>query len=133
VVVRVVVIDATHLGGVIVIPAIVLGRLHGMRLGEAARKSLYKLVLEICRAMGQRAGLGDMGSRQLGGGGGLVLAVLAPDQIVEGPGSVGDAPVRHHASRVKLESPLEALDALFFVKGEAPVEPKIKPALSLRR
>src|SRR5437764_11061613 len=63
----------------------------------------------------------------------FALAKLAPSKIIEGSGRVRDAPMRHCASGIGLESPKEALYALLLVEAEGPVQPKIKPALRFCR
>src|SRR5882672_7878723 len=71
-----------------------------------------------------------------GGAGGrvrLLLAVLAPGEVVEGPAAVGDPPMRHHAARIEFERLAKALYSFVLVEPVAPAQAEIEPALRLGR
>ena len=76
-------IDASHLRGVVIIPAVVLFRRHGMGLLNPPGDGLDQLVLEFGCACGKGARFGDVVAAELGAGVGFLLAVLAPGEVVE--------------------------------------------------
>ena len=126
-------IDASHLRGVVVIPAVVLFRRHGMGLLNPPGDGLDQLVLELGCACGKGARFGDVVAGELGAGVGFLLAVLAPGEVVERADRVGDAPMRHDAFGIELERLAKALDAFLPIEAVAPVQTQVEPALRFGR
>src|SRR5580704_11751359 len=100
-----------------VVPSIILGWRNRMRPLKAAGQRLYEPILKLGRAMGKRPRFLEMLVRDFGTGISLLLAHFAPREIIERTRPIGDAPVGHHAFRVKFHCFFEAL--LSFSKIEA--------------
>ena len=124
-------VDAAHRGGVVVVPPVELLGADAVRLLEAPGQRLDQMTFRIFRSCAQRESDLEMLEGNFGEAIGLGLAVVAPGEVVEGPRTVGDAPMGHDAIRIELERPVEALHALFLVEAEAPVQAEIEPALRL--
>ena len=133
VIVGIVVVDPSHLRRVVVVPAIEFLQRHRVRLLESARQRFDQLVLEVRGAVREGACLGDVLTGELGDRVGLLLPVLTPGKIVEGPGAVGCAPMRHRAFGIVVEGSEEAFDAFLLVEAEAPIQTQVEPALGFRR
>ena len=132
-IVGIVVVDPAHLRGVVVVPASNSSQRYPMRLLDPASQRLDQPVFQI-RGLGRsRARRREVLAAELGGGVRLVLAVLAPGEVVERPAAESDSPMRHRAIGVEFESLEEALDAFLLVEAEAPIQPQIEPALRFGR
>src|SRR5260370_18126021 len=116
------VVDAPHLGGVGIVPLLEFRWRHAMRLLEPAGQRLNQPPFHV-------AGVSRVGARKLD----MIetalscpvrfgLAMLLPGQVVEGPGAIGDAPMRHRTAWVEFQRLLKTLYALFVVEAFAPVQ-----------
>src|SRR5258708_7918199 len=90
------------------------------------------MTLSIFRPGVKRESVRKRLKRNVGEAIGRGLAEVAPSGVVESPGAVSDAPMRHDAIRIELERLVETLHALFLVEAEAPVQAEIEPALCFR-
>ncbi|MEO6780604.1 MAG: hypothetical protein ABI196_06770 [Bradyrhizobium sp.] len=133
VIVLMLMIDPAQFRGVVIVPVVEFFRLNRMRLLDPAALRLYQPILELRRPPGQGARLLDMLVGRTGRDIGLFRTVVTPRHVVEGPATIGDAPMRHDAFGIVFERPCKAFDALRPVEGEAPVQTQIEPALGFRR
>ncbi len=104
-----------------------------MRLLEPAGQRLNQPPFHVAGVSGVGARKLDMIETALSCPIRFGLAMLLPGQVVEGPGAIGDAPMRHRTAWVEFQRLLKTLDALFVVEAVAPVQADIEPALGFRR
>src|ERR1700722_18504885 len=128
-VVRELVMDPAHLGGIIVVPPVKLLGRHGVRLLITARQRLDQTPLNPRRPVESLTCEADMCEGERGHGLRLLRTEIAPGQVVERPASIRDTPMGHEAVRVRLKRLSEALHTLFLIEAVAPVEAKVEPLL----
>ena len=104
-----------------------------MRLLIPARQGFDQLVFNIRGAVRKGACLLYVLAGAPGGRVCFLFPVLTPGEVVEGPGAVGCAPMRHRAFGIVVEGSEEAFDAFLLVEAKAPIQAQVEPALGFRR
>src|SRR5262249_23290174 len=103
-------VDATHLRGVIVVPARVFFGCNGMRFLDAPGNSLNKAFFNPFAASSRSARFNDMSAAELGSGVTPLPAVLMPSEIVERTRRISHAPMCHDALGIVFKRLAEAFD-----------------------
>jgi hypothetical protein len=125
--------DLSHGCGIVIVPLVKFMLWNRMRFLKPLRQCLNQHVFRLRRRVCSGAGALDVAVTECGRFSRLRPREIAPGHVVEWPGPIRRAPLRHHAIRVAFQRSLEAFYAFFVIEAEAPVEAKIEPFLRFRR
>src|ERR1700722_18731095 len=115
-------IDPAQFRGVVVVPSVVLFRLNGMRLLNAASQRFYQPVFQLRPPLRPGTRHLDMFVGYTGRVVGLFFAVVAPRHVVKRAAPISDTPMSNDAFGIEFERLSKAPDPLRLVEGKAPVQ-----------
>ena len=115
-------INPAHFRSIAVVPHVKLVRRNRVRFLKAMCQGSDQFVLKRRTSVSERPRLLQMLIGALRANTRFMFAHFAPNQIVEGAGSVSDSPMRHDALGIEFESLLEAPRAFNEIEAEAPVQ-----------